>query len=84
MTAPDGAMAGVVQYDGAQAVDSPPLTSGAPTPTTTVMLPGATGGSVGGNDSFFGPLPEQQTGAASLNKISGALAFGAVLAGAVL
>lgn len=55
----EGAMEGAVQFEGAESVDSPPLTSGQPTPTTSIMMPGATEG--GDYSATSSSMPEQQT-----------------------
>lgn len=55
----EGATEGAVQFDGAESADSPPLTSGQPTPTTTIMMPGATEG--GDYAATSSSMPEQQT-----------------------
>lgn len=74
----EGAMAGVPQYEGAEAVDSPPLTSGLPSPTTTVMMPDAMAQPTA-SQSY---MPEQQTGAAvAAAKVPGALLLGAGIVG---
>ena len=80
-TIPDGAESGVVQFAGAESVDGPPLTSGVPTPTTTISLPEATGSYTGNGSSSYG-MPEQQIGNGAVKKGSGAFVL-AILGAAV-
>lgn len=78
----EGVTSGSVMYEGAMAVDNPPLTSGQPTPTTSFAMPDATESSSSGSSSG---VPEQQAGnGAGHMKIPGAIGLGAVVAAAML